>query len=127
TQKKLINFCKQHDIAVTAYGPLGSPHRPWRDESSPVILEDKTVKEIALVHQKFPAQILLRFAMQRDLIALTRSTNIERIKQNGDIFDFHLTEDEMTALFKLNRNFRGMSYRAQWKHPDHPFREGIDG
>ena len=73
---------------VTAYGPLGAPQRPWREESSPNLLEDSTVKQIADKHNKTVAQILLRFAIQREITVLTRSINPERIEQNSEIFDF---------------------------------------
>lgn len=126
TQPKLIDFCKQHDIVVTAYGPLGSPQRPWAEGDSPVLLEDATVKAIAAKHNKTPAQILLRFAIERDTVALTRSVRPERIKSNVEIFNFALDQDDMTSLLGLNHNFRGISYRSFWDHPDHPFREGID-
>ena len=126
TQEKIINYCKDHDIVITAYSPLGAPHRPWRKEESPVILEDKIVKKIAGKHQKSAAQILLRFAIQRELTVLTRSVNPDRIKQNSEVFDFALDADDMVSLLNLNRNFRGMNYSGALDHPDHPFREGID-
>ena len=126
TQQKMIDYCQEHGIVVTAYGPLGSPQRPWREESSPNLLEDSTVKQIADKHNKTVAQILLRFAIQREITVLTRSINPERIEQNSEIFDFVLDDDDMSSLFNLNQNFRGMGYSSALDHPDHPFREGID-
>ena len=126
TQEKIINYCKDNDIVITAYSPLGAPQRPWHKDDSPVILEDETVKKIAGKHQKSVAQILLRFAIQRELAVLTRSVNPDRIKQNGEVFDFALDADDMVLLLNLNRYFRGMNYSGALDHPDHPFREGID-
>lgn len=126
TQEKLIHYCQQHDIVVTAYSPLGSPQRPWRKTDSPVLLQDTTVKNIADKHEKTPAQVLLRFGLQRNIVVLTRSVHPKRIKSSFDIFDFSLDEDDMSSLLALNRNFRGMSYGSFRDHPDHPFREGID-
>ena len=62
------------------------------------------MKEIADNHGKTPAQIALRQQVQREIVVIPKSTHKERMKQNLDIFDFELTEDEMTRLKKLDEN-----------------------
>lgn len=59
-QKKLIEFCRQYDIVVTAYGPLGRPGFQ-KDSSEPVLLLDPKLKELAAKYGRSPAQIALRY------------------------------------------------------------------
>jgi diketogulonate reductase-like aldo/keto reductase len=60
-QSKLMAFCAEHGIILTAYSPLGSPDRPWATKDEPALLEDPKIAEIAKRIGKSPAQILLRW------------------------------------------------------------------
>lgn len=80
-----------------AWGPL-EQHRLKE------IIENPIVKEIADNHGKTPAQIALRQQVQRGIVVIPKSTHKDRMKQNLDIFDFELTEDEMTRLKQLDEN-----------------------
>lgn len=61
-QKKLRDFCKQRDIVITAYSPLGSPKRSWAKPTDPqVAIEASEILEISKKYEKTPAQVVLRY------------------------------------------------------------------
>ena len=106
TQHELVKLCKEKDIVVTAYSPLGSPDRPWAKDGDPSLLDEVKVKEIAEKHGRTPAQVLIRFHMEKTCIVIPKSVTKERIISNFDVFNFQLTPDEMQVLEGLNRNWR---------------------
>jgi diketogulonate reductase-like aldo/keto reductase len=107
TQKPLIEFARSKKLAVTSYSPLGSPDRPWAKRDEPNLLEDPRVVAIAKTYSKTPAQILIRFQLQRGLAVIPKSVTADRIRSNSEVFDFQLSDDAMWALEGLNRNWRG--------------------
>lgn len=110
-QAELVDFCLKKNIAVTAYSPLGS------GEGVDKPLNNAVVAAVAQDHQKTPAQILLRWSLQRKLITIPKSDNFERIKENAAIFDFKLTPKEMTKISALNRNQRYVNPIEWWGIP----------
>ncbi|MES2134703.1 MAG: aldo/keto reductase [Patescibacteria group bacterium] len=101
-QSRLVEFCQQKNIAVTAYSPLGSPGNYTKSN----VLEDALITEIAETHKKSPAQVLIRFALERNTIVIPKSTSPERIKENIDVFDFELSDPEMAKLRALEQGLR---------------------
>ncbi|KAH8310589.1 hypothetical protein KR044_002057, partial [Drosophila immigrans] len=103
-QRELVDFCKAEGIAITAYSPLGSRGIAKFNASFgmvrelPDLIDIPEVKEIAKAHGKTPAQVLLRWIIDTGCIAIPKSTNADRLKQNLDVFDFKLTEDEISKL-----------------------------
>ncbi|VDK56676.1 unnamed protein product [Anisakis simplex] len=98
-QNELFEFCKKHNITMTAYGPIGSPGRQafrpegtW-PEGEP--MKDPIVVDLAKKYNKTPAQILLRHMVQRGISTIPKSTKAERVRENINIFDFALTDDEV--------------------------------
>jgi methylglyoxal/glyoxal reductase len=104
-RRRLLEDCEHRGIVLEAYSPLGTGRH----------LEDPTVKAIAGEHQRTPAQVLLRWAIQRKIPVLSKSTNRDRIEANRQIFDFELSKDEMTALDGLDRtNGTDQAHEHRW-------------
>ena len=78
-------------------------------------MENPTVVEIAKKHKKTPAQVLLRHLIQKNIAAIPKSTNPDRIKQNIDVFDFNLDSGDMEKLNKLNINKRLLIFSKIFK------------
>lgn len=97
TQKPLLEFCKQHHIQLEAWSPLmrGSE-----------LLNEPTLVNIAKKYDKTPAQVILRWDLQHEVVTIPKSVTPERIAQNANIFDFTLTKEEMDAIDALNENRR---------------------
>ncbi|XP_003696050.2 aldo-keto reductase family 1 member A1-B [Apis florea] len=121
-QKKLRDFCKQRDIVITAYSPLGSPKRTWAKPTDPqVTIETPEILEISKKYEKTPAQVVLRYLIDIDTIPIPKSSSKERIKQNIDIFDFKLLPQEIATIDKLNCGLRICPAKECANHKDYPF------
>uniref|UniRef100_A0A8C3WZE5 Aldo-keto reductase family 1 member D1 n=1 Tax=Catagonus wagneri TaxID=51154 RepID=A0A8C3WZE5_9CETA len=124
TQQKLLKFCQQHDIVVIAYSPLGTARNPsWVNVSSPPLLKDELLNSLGKKYNKTAAQVVLRFNIQRGVVVIPKSFNPERIKENFQIFDFSLTEDEMKDIEALNKNIRFVQLLMWCDHPEYPFHD----
>ena len=95
-QKKLVDYCLSRGIAVQAYAPLARG----------AYLDDDVICILATKYGKTPAQIGLRWILQKGVAVIPKSTQEERIISNGEIFDFVLEEEDMDAIDQLNRDFR---------------------
>ena len=91
-----VEYAKKNGIAIEAYSPLGG--------NGAGTLENEVIIALADKYGKTPAQIVLRWELQRGIIVLPKSTHQERIISNFDVFDFELSEDDMNAINKLNKN-----------------------
>ncbi|EFX86053.1 hypothetical protein DAPPUDRAFT_208580 [Daphnia pulex] len=118
---KLIQFCKEHDIVVTAYSPLGSPDRPWAKPEDPVIFEDPKLKELAQKYNRSPVQIILRFQTQRGVVVIPKSVTKERIVDNLNCTDFELTEEDVKYIETFDCNGRVCALDWVKDHPYYPF------
>ena len=108
-QNELVDFAHKLGIVVTAYGPLGSGgfdhmRRKREIDELPPLIKHPVVESIAEKHKKSPAQVLLRFNLQRRIVVIPKSKNPDRIKENIDVFDFELTEEDMNQLRSLDQH-----------------------
>lgn len=90
--------CHTHDIQVESYSPIGG-HKGN-------LLADSAIVDIAHRHSKSPAQVVLRWHIQNEFVVIPKSVHAERIRENADVFDFELSQEEMTALNALERGQR---------------------
>lgn len=89
-------------IQVEAYASFGTTKK--NENASADILGHETILTIAEEHKKSPSQIVLRWTVQRGVAVIPRSKSREHLAENLDIFDFELTEEEMKAIYAMNRN-----------------------
>lgn len=92
-RRGLLNECDRRGVALEAYSPLGTGRH----------LGDPDVARVAERLGRTPAQVLIRWALQRDVVVLPKSTHRERIEQNAQVFDFQLSDDDMLTLDDLDR------------------------
>jgi 2,5-diketo-D-gluconate reductase A len=92
-RKALLDSCRQSGIALEAYSPLGTGRHLGSD----------TVARIARRHERTPAQVLLRWRIERGIPIIPKSTHRERIAENADVFDFALSAEDLAELDALDR------------------------
>ncbi|MBC6995658.1 aldo/keto reductase [Neolewinella lacunae] len=95
-QSDTVNECDANGIAITAWSPLIQGK----------FLEEPLFAQIAERYGKTPAQVVLRWCIQNDIIVIPKSTNQQRIHENGQLFDFELEEADMVAIDELERGER---------------------
>ena len=89
------------------------------------LLHDETLLKIGKNHNKSAAQICIRWQVQRGLVVLPKSETPSRIRDNFDIWDFKLSDDEMKAIAALDTNKRSfkMDFGGTHLHPEFPFKD----
>lgn len=104
-------MAKKQNIQIESWFPLGGR------ESNGELLRDETINEIARNHGKSPAQILIRWQIQKGFSVIPGASNPDYIKENIQVFDFELSPEEMERIHKLNqeRRFFNMPYEDQVK------------
>lgn len=102
TQEMTVSYCQERDIVVQAWSPLGRTR----------MFENVLLKELADKYQVTPAQICIRYALQRQIVPLPKASSAERMKQNQDVFGFEISQEDMYRI--------GTMQPAGWsgEHPD---------
>ncbi|MGJ4965711.1 aldo/keto reductase [Bradyrhizobium sp. HKCCYLRH3061] len=90
-QTKVREACARHGVALVAYSPIAKGK----------IKNDPTLTRIGRAHGKSPAQICLRWLVQQSVVAIPRTSKIERLSENLDVFDFELSEQDMADIFAM--------------------------
>ncbi len=108
TQESALETMKDYHVIPEAWAPLGGGrYNPF---------EDEMLRSIAKKHNKSVGQVLLRWNIQRGVVVIPKSTHIERIIENIDVFNFNLEEDEMKQISSLDMGYSGT--RAKHFDPD---------
>ena len=107
-QEKLLRYCREEGVAVTAFSPLGAPsYVPLgMAKAEDSVLLQPCVTEAARRLGKTPAQVVLRWAVQRGTGVVPKTEKPERLRENLAIDDFALNDAEMAAITALDRNRR---------------------
>jgi diketogulonate reductase-like aldo/keto reductase len=104
-RRGLFEACRRHDVVLEAYSPLGTGRH----------LSDPAVSDVAERAGRTPAQVLLRWCLQRGAPVIPKSTHRERIDENAQIFDFALSDEDMAELDALDRtDGTGRALERKW-------------
>lgn len=95
SQLELLAFCRKNKIQMEAWSPLMQGH-----------LDLPLLMELSNKYGKSPAQIVLRWDIQNEVVTIPKSVHENRIIENSDIFDFELSEDDVSSINELNQNRR---------------------
>jgi len=107
SQTKVIDACRKYGLAVVAYSPIAKGR----------VKGDDTLARVGEAHGKTPAQVCLRWLVQQGVSAIPRTSRIERLSENLDVFDFELTDGEMQEIFALGSprgRLTNFAFAPQW-------------
>ncbi|MBM4764081.1 aldo/keto reductase [Bacillus sp. B15-48] len=96
TQKELLAYCKQENIQLEAWAPLKRGR----------LQDDPTIVELAEKYKKTPAQIILRWDLQHEVVTIPKSVKEHRLIENSNVFNFELLAEDMKKIDQLNKNER---------------------
>jgi len=103
-----LRFCQSHKIAVTGFSSFGgsSYTEIGMAKSEDSCLVNETIVKIGGDAKKTPAQVVLRWAVQRGTAVIPKTSNADRLKENAALFDWTLSDEQMASINKLNQNRR---------------------
>ena len=107
-QAKMLNYCNENDVLLTAYSPLGSGDRPaaLKKDNEPSLLDHPIVLEIAAKRALTPGQVLLAWGHSRGTVVIPKSVNAGRLQENFLAADLELDATEMLAIQELEQGYR---------------------
>ncbi|CAM8899283.1 unnamed protein product [Rhodiola kirilowii] len=102
----LVKFCQKHNMCVTAHTPLGGAEANTEWFGTLSCLDHPLFKKLSEEYKKTPAQIVLRWGVQRGTVVIPKTSKHERLQENFQIFDFELKKEDMDLIQALDRNYR---------------------
>ncbi|XP_062076928.1 NADP-dependent D-sorbitol-6-phosphate dehydrogenase-like [Humulus lupulus] len=102
----LVKFCQKHGICVTAHTPLGGATANTEWFGSISCLDDPVLQDLAKKYNKTVAQIVLRWGIQRNTIVIPKTSKVERLKENFQVFDFELAKEDMDLIKTVDKKLR---------------------
>ncbi|KAL5055584.1 hypothetical protein RYX36_036266 [Vicia faba] len=102
----LVKFCQKHGICVTAHTPLGgaAANTEWFGTVS--CLDDQALTGLAEKYKKTAAQIALRWGIQRNTVVIPKTSKLERLKENFQVFDFELSKEDVDLISNMDKKYR---------------------
>jgi len=100
-QQELVDYCVAKGLAIACYSPLARAQR----------IDDAELCRVAAACGKTPAQVMIRWALQKGYVAIPKSSRPERIRENADVFDFEIAPEDMTALAALDEDYTSAAWR----------------
>jgi 2,5-diketo-D-gluconate reductase A len=101
---EMLDFCNAEHIVIQAYSPLTHAER----------LDDRTLRDLAGIYGKSPAQILLRWDLQHGVVPIPKADERPHLEQNTEVFDFELAEGDMATLNELNEQYSALGERIAY-------------
>eukprot|EP00058_Branchiostoma_floridae_P008366 XP_002593854.1 hypothetical protein BRAFLDRAFT_75685 [Branchiostoma floridae] len=121
---RLLEYCTAKDVVLTAYCPIARPGSKEAEQYGVAsLLQDPVIVEISKNHGKTPAQVCLKWQVQRNVVVIPKSVSLARIQENSQLFDFELSEAEMSSINRLDKNGRMVWFQPSNTHPLWPFNE----
>ncbi|XP_017764987.1 PREDICTED: aldose reductase-like isoform X1 [Eufriesea mexicana] len=117
-QTPLIEFCRKHNITITGFSPLGQPGNRFGVPNS---LDNPKLIEISKKYNKTTAQIALRYILQQGIAVIPKTVTSSRLKENLNICDFSLTDQEMATIATIGTGQRVSRFLDAQKHKYYPF------
>ncbi|XP_074313290.1 NADP-dependent D-sorbitol-6-phosphate dehydrogenase-like [Silene latifolia] len=113
-RESLVKFCQKHSIVVTAHTPLGgaAANHEWFGTVS--CLDDPVLKGLAEKYKRTVAQVVLRWGIQRNTIVIPKTSKIERLKENVQVFDFELEKEDIELIKSIDRKYRTNQPAVFW-------------
>lgn len=102
-QRELLEYCRAKKIQLEAYGPLVRGQR----------MDHPAIARVARRHGRTPAQVLVRWGIEHEIVTIPKSARPERIRENADVFGFALDAEDLAALDRLDEG-----YRTAWDPTD---------
>lgn len=121
-QERLKSYCDDHNILIVAYSPLGSGDRPerMRADSDPNLFDEPVLQEVATEQGCTIGQAVLSWLLQRGMVAIPKSSNPGRMKENLDAATVELTADQVQRINGIERQHRYVHGKF-WEQPGSPY------